>query len=92
MDQVTGERNMTREDVCEELANVLADTFGIPVDELEWETPLSQQGLDSLDQVELVMHMEDQLDIYIGTGDEQYESADVTPNMFADRITKQFGE
>ena len=48
--------------IFEKLANILADHLGCDVSTISRESTLESLGIDSLDTVEIVMELEEQLD------------------------------
>lgn len=47
------------------IKELMANYLSIDIDELENKTTFDSLGLDSLDYIEMLMHLEDQLDIQI---------------------------
>jgi len=53
--------------VFEKVAKLIAETKGVDVTTIKPETTLQELGLDSLDAVQLVMDLEEEFSITIGT-------------------------
>jgi acyl carrier protein len=53
--------------VFEKVAKIISDTKGVDMSAIKPETTLQELGLDSLDAVQLVMDLEEEFSITIGT-------------------------
>ena len=62
---------MTREEIFEQVKEVIADRLGVDPDEIKWESRLIEDlGADSLDNAELVMNLEEKFGIEIPDEDQ----------------------
>jgi len=62
---------MTREEIFEQVKEVIADRLGVDPDEIKWESRLVEDlGADSLDNAELVMNLEEKFGIEIPDEDQ----------------------
>ncbi len=74
------------------LARVLAligDALGVPAAEVRDDAPLGEQGLDSLDTVELAMEVEEHFSMRLGDEDEEQIELKHTPRDIAALVDAQ---
>ncbi len=60
--------------VFEKIANLLAEKLECEVSEITMETKFGDLGIDSLDVMEMLMSLEEELDMEIEMGDNKVES------------------
>ena len=80
---------MTREEIQQELLSIVGDQLGQPIESIEDDATFTSLGADSLDMVEMIMHVEEKFDIQID--DNEIESYK-TFNEFVDFVTRKVGE
>ena len=80
---------MTREEIQQELLSIVGDQLGQPIESIENDATFTSLGADSLDMVEMIMHVEEKFEIQID--DNEIESYK-TFNEFVDFVTRKVGE
>ena len=80
---------MTREEIQQELLSIVGDQLGQPIESIEDDATFTSLGADSLDMVEMIMHVEEKFEIQID--DNEIESYK-TFNEFVDFVTRKVGE
>lgn len=80
---------MTREEIQQELLSIVGDQLGQPIESIEDDATFTSLGADSLDMVEMVMHIEEKFEIQI---DDKDAEECKTFNEFVDMVTRKIGE
>lgn len=80
---------MTREEIQQEMLQIVGDQLGQPIEAIDDETTFTSLGADSLDIVEMIMHVEEKYDIQIEDKDAEECK---TFNEFVDMVTRKIGE
>ncbi len=62
--------------VFEKIANLLAEKLECEASEIKMETKFSDLGIDSLDVIEMLMSLEEELDTEIEMGDNKVETVE----------------
>jgi acyl carrier protein len=80
---------MTREEVQQDLIKMVGDHLNVPQESIDDESTMKGLGADSLDMVEIIMHIEEKFNINIDDADvEKVE----TFEQLTDIVTKKIGE
>ena len=81
---------MTREEIFEQVKEVIADRLGVDPDEIKWESRLIEDlGADSLDNAELVMNLEEKFGIEIPDEDQtKIQTIEDIVNYIEDKLNK----
>jgi acyl carrier protein len=80
---------MTRDEIQQEMLQIIGDQLCQPIEAIDDETTFTSLGADSLDIVEMIMHVEEKYDIQIE--DKETEECK-TFSEFVDLVTRKVGE
>ncbi len=80
---------MTREEIQQDLLKMVGDHLNVPQESIDDASTMKGLGADSLDMVEIIMHIEEKFNINIDDADvEKVE----TFEQLTDIVTKKIGE